>query len=366
METVKRYLSQWNRNKFPNDFAWKSYQSLIALFILGVLLILGVFYFLYEFKVHQFASLDSQLEEYESYLSENAAHNEKLEKPFPPNPAEAIGLGRKVPLERHVPEFLIQLDNISKLTGVELTKLEIEEAQPEQKDMVTIFLKELATLAKDVNEEDAAQDNKKQEQPAPANPLDLSGVQQRERVFVTEPEKILDGYFQQAEQEQAKKQTSDKVTDIPQELVDYLPFGMIRFHIEFDGTYRQLTEFLGHLRSADRLVHVEKWEYLYASATEDERTSNPFHRKINIDFKILYYKEKVEGISDLPPLDPKDNSHEAISVLPKSWIEGEVVSDGQTKELNPEDGLEPDEETQSREKLNHLLKSYSPEPETKD
>lgn len=61
--------------------------------------------------------------------------------------------------------------------------------------MVTIFLKELATLAKDVNEEDAAQDNKKQEQPAPANPFDLSGVQQRERVFVTEPEKILDGYF---------------------------------------------------------------------------------------------------------------------------------------------------------------------------
>lgn len=95
MEPVKRYLSQWNRNKFLNDFAWKSYQSLIALFILGVLLILGVFYFLYEFKVHQFASLDSQLKEYESYLSENAAHNEKLEKPLPPNPAEAIGLGRK-------------------------------------------------------------------------------------------------------------------------------------------------------------------------------------------------------------------------------------------------------------------------------
>ncbi|WP_134700017.1 hypothetical protein [Ammoniphilus sp. YIM 78166] len=356
METVKRYLSSIKLDHF--HFGWKSYQSLIGILITGIILIFGGFYFLHESKVHQFASLDNQLGKLESYMTENSVHEEKLEKPLPPNPIEATGFAKKVPFDRHVPEFLTELDNISKLVEVEFTKLEMEEVQPEQKDMVTVFLRELATLAKEVKEEDQANDGEvKKQETAPASPFDLSVARQRERVFVTDPERILDGYFQQAQEEQNNQQTVKGVTDIPQELLEYLPFGMIRFHVEFEGTYRQLTDFLGHLRKADRLVHVEKWDFLL------EETSNPFYRKIKIDFKILYYKEKIEGIQELAPTDIKEDVYDPITILPKSWLE-------ETADKNPvEIDIESDQETietQTRDKVNELLKSYPQDSTSKD
>gem|GEM_PF-6913657 len=339
----------------PKRFlTWRSYPTLILLFFFGVLIISGSFYFLYEFKVDQWTSLEAKKTSLDKYLEENKTHWERLAMPSLPDSIEAKSLAQKVPFDRHVPGFLINLSTISDIVGIELTKLEIEEIKPEKKDYVTLFLKELGTLAKDMKDGEG-QERAEKKTPSSGNLLDLSGIQQRERVFIMDPEKFLQGYLQQDEQSKMKSETSESATEIPPELLDYIPFGIVHFHLEFQGSYRQLTDFLGLLQSSDRLVHIEKWVHQYDQEGED--TKKLLQKTAKVDFKIFYYKEKLEGIDDIKPLDPIERSEgqAKIYVLPKAMLEKETSI-----------GKASSEDILIQQKVKGLLQELPQEPETKD
>ncbi|RKD23893.1 hypothetical protein BEP19_05555 [Ammoniphilus oxalaticus] len=352
---IKRELSRLNPFK-GSSFEKRSYLTLGLIFVAGLVFILGAFLLLYEFKIKQVAAMEAQAHELKQFISEHEQEKERLTMPVPPNEAEALSYARKVPTARELPRILADLEQIANVTGINIESAEVNEVKPTHEDLVTTFLKELGELAKDMKEDGEG---------AAEQEGDAAPPRQRERIFITEPERFLEGIIGQAEGGNDKTDDeSDGVTKIAPELEEYIPFGMIRFEVEATGTYHSLMNFLGLLRTNDRLTHVEKWEYQYLDTRRDAVGSKPV---IQLSFKVFYYKQPVEFIPELPPLELETGGKSSIIVVPKSWIETPqtTTDEDEYEGANPE-GTAEAKEAAMREAIKVLSEQIPVDPITKD
>lgn len=361
MDKMKKWLSE----QFPalnQPIVLRSYPTLAGLFLVGLIFIGFGFYTANQWKGNEVSALETQKEELENFLLSNANHQSRMEMPEVPSKAKGLVYAKKVPLQRELPRFLVDLQNIAEINQITFTKMDIQEVKPESHDLVTAFLAELGTLAKEVQQ---AKQPENKDQPNQDNQDQAS----KERVFVESPEKLLERFIVKAEADKKQEQEEAKVTKLTPELLQYIPFGIIRFHVEFEGTLQQLRDVHANLRQLDRLVHVEKWDYLYA-----KESSNPFVRNISLDFEIFYYKEKLEHIPQLPELEVEYGERDPILAIPKAWLEEEPTSESNA-DSNSEETIEEIQDHNSEDVLKESLKdnptqllpATPPEaPQTKD
>lgn len=323
MDKMKNWLSQ----QFPSisqPIVLRSYPTLAALFLIGLLFIGFGFYTANQWKGNEVSALEAKEEELENFLVSNATHQSRLEMPEVPSKAKGLAYAKKVPLQRELPRFLVDLQNIAEINQITYTKMDIQEVKPESHDLVSAFLAELGTLAKEVQQANQPENKDQPNQ-------DTQEQASKERVFVESPEKLLERFIVKAEADKKQEQEEAKQTQLTPELLDYIPFGIIRFHVEFEGTLQQLRDVLANLRQLDRLVHVEKWDYVYG-----KKDSNPFMRTISLDFEIFYYKEKLEHIPELPELEVEYGGRDPIFAIPKAWLEEEPSSGESSTDSNQE------------------------------